>query len=152
VRGALKTDAAPIDCLSAELRAVLADVATQFGNVTVVSTHQLNTSNHSSGSIREKLHQDCKAADIRPDRSRIEDIKAYLRTRREIGGIESYRNGVIHIDTNGAAVAAGPRVRPARPQAAAGPAFGETVRAAPPAPQETQAYNPFAPVVNERYR
>lgn len=103
-RGALKTSgAAATECLPGELRAVLADVAARFGAVTVVSTHQLNTSNHSSGSIREKLHHDCKAADIRVDRGRVDEIKAYLRGRREIVGLESYRNGIIHLDVSGGA-------------------------------------------------
>ncbi len=151
--GSLKTDAtAAIDCLPGHLRAVLADLAAQFGNVTVVSTHQLNTTNHSSGSIREQLHHDCKAVDIRPDRSRIEDIKAYLRTRREIGGVESYRNGIVHIDTSGATIAARQTSpRPARLQASTG-APSDAVQAAPLTPQEAQARNPLAPVINERYR
>jgi hypothetical protein len=109
---ALKASAAaPTDCLPSELRAVLTDVAARFGQVTVVSTHRLNTVNHSAGSIREKLHHDCKAVDISVDRSRIEEIKAYLKGRREIGGLESYRNGVIHMDVSGASVAS-TRVRP----------------------------------------
>ena len=110
--GALKTTAAaPTECLPGELRAVLADVTARFGNVTVVSTHRLNTVNHSAGSIREKLHHDCKAVDVSVDRSRIEEIKAYLKGRREIGGLESYRNGVIHMDVSGVSIAS-TRVRP----------------------------------------
>jgi Peptidase M15 len=133
------------------LRTVLADVAAQFGTVTVVSTHQLNTANHSSGSIRERLHHDCKAVDIRPDRSRIDEIKAHLRTRREVGGVESYRNGIIHIDVSGTAVAGAvrPRGRADRAQAETGSA--DAVQAASP-PQEASAASAFAPVVPERYR
>ena len=54
--------------------------------------------NHRSGSFREGLHHACKAVDFRPDRNRIREIKAYLRSRQEIGGVESYRDGVVHID------------------------------------------------------
>lgn len=103
--GAVKTSAAaPLECLPQGLRAVLNDVAARFGPVTVVSTHQLTTVNHSAGSIREKLHHDCKAVDIRPERGRIEEIKTYLRGRREIVGLESYRNGIIHMDVSGGIV------------------------------------------------
>jgi uncharacterized protein YcbK (DUF882 family) len=97
---------APGDCPSSELRAVLADVTARFGAVTVVAAHQVKTANHIAGSIREKLHHDCKAVDFRPDPSRVEEIKAYLRRRPEISSIESYRDGVIHMDT-GAASARG---------------------------------------------
>ena len=99
--------AAPTECLPNGLRAVLADVASRFGNVAIVSTHQLNTANHSAGSIRERLHHACTAVDFRPDRDRIDEIKTYLRSRPEIGGVESYRNGVVHMDLKGSEVARG---------------------------------------------
>jgi hypothetical protein len=88
------------DCPLPELHAVLADISARFGPVTVVATHQQKTANHRSGSIRDKLHHDCKAVDFRAERSRIDEIKAYLRSRREIGGVESYRDGVIHMDAS----------------------------------------------------
>jgi hypothetical protein len=80
------------------LRAVLADVSARFGPVTVVATDQLKTANHITGSIREKLHHECRAIDFRVDRGRIDEVKNYLRTRSEIAGIDSYRDGVIHMD------------------------------------------------------
>jgi hypothetical protein len=46
--------------------------------------------------------------DFQPERSRIDEIKAYLRTRPEITGVESYRDGVIHMDLAAAAVASRP--------------------------------------------
>ena len=105
------------DCLLSELRAVLADVTARFGAVTAIAAHQMKTANHIAGSIREKLHHDCKAIDFRPDPRRVEEIKAYLRGRPEISGIDSYRDGVIHIDTGGTPVASrrGPG-KSARPQ------------------------------------
>jgi hypothetical protein len=96
---------APTECLPGELRALLADVAARFGDIAVVSTHKLNTGNHSSGSIREKLHHACNAVDFRPDRDRVDEVKKYLRSRPEIGGVESYRNGVVHMDLKGSEVA-----------------------------------------------
>jgi hypothetical protein len=94
----------PGDCLLSELRAVLADVTARFGAVTAVAAHQMKTANHIAGSIREKLHHDCKAIDFRPDPRRVDEIKAHLRGRAEIS-VESYRDGVIHIDTVGTPVA-----------------------------------------------
>jgi hypothetical protein len=152
-RGSVKTNAtASTDCLPPELRGVLADVAARFGEVTVVSTHQLNTGNHSAGSTREKLHHDCKAVDIRADRSRIDEIKAYLRTRREIGGVESYRNGVVHMDVSGTAVASRrTQGRPAPTQTAEQTAPADALQA-PSAQPEPPPPSLFTPVVPERYR
>jgi hypothetical protein len=149
-KGLIKADAtASTDCLPVALRAVLADVASRFGEVTVVSTHQLNTGNHSAGSIREKLHTDCRAVDVRPDRTRIDEIKAYLRTRPEINGVESYRNGVVHMDVSG--TAAGARTRVGEMQAQA-PAQALPPPAPPAAPPPEVRASAFTPVTNERYR
>jgi hypothetical protein len=90
---------APIDCLPEGLRALLADVETRFGPVTIVSTTHLHTANHSPGSIREKLHFGCKAVDIKTPHQPNEVI-AFLRSRPEVGGINTYRNQVIHFDLN----------------------------------------------------
>jgi hypothetical protein len=94
-------------CQLTELRSILTDVSARFGGQTVVAAHQFKTVNHIAGSTREKMHHDCKAIDFQPDPTRIDEIKAYLRTRPEISGIESYRDGVIHIDAAGALVAGG---------------------------------------------
>jgi hypothetical protein len=109
VTGAVASRSAvvPDSCPAPAIRAVLADVSARFGDVTVVATNQHKTDNHRSGSMREKLHHDCKAVDFRPERSRIEGIKVYLRTRPEISGVESYRDGVIHMDLAAASVASG---------------------------------------------
>jgi Peptidase M15 len=89
----------PTECLPEALRAVLADVETRFGPVTIVSTTHLHTANHTPGSIREKLHLGCKAVDIKTPHQPNEVI-AFLRSRPEVGGINSYRNQVIHFDLN----------------------------------------------------
>lgn len=86
------------DCPLPELRAVLADISARFGPLTVVATDQLKTANHKAGSTRQKLHNTCRAMDFRADPRRINAIKSYLRGRQDIGGVESYRAGVIHID------------------------------------------------------
>ena len=143
-RGGMKVGAAaPTECLPNGLRAVLADVASRFGDVAIVSTHQLNTANHSPGSIRERLHHACNAVDIRPERERIDEIKTYLRGRPEIGGVESYRNGIVHMDLKGSeVVGVNAQGRGGRGQAAAQTASTAAPQA-PAAPQVTDTTRPF---------
>jgi uncharacterized protein YcbK (DUF882 family) len=85
-------------CLTPGLKAVLHDVQARFGTVTVVSTTELHTDNHSKGSVRHKLHGDCRAVDFKVQGD-LNAVAAYLRTRSEVSGINTYKNnGVIHID------------------------------------------------------
>jgi uncharacterized protein YcbK (DUF882 family) len=79
---------------------VLDDLRTRFGPVTIVSTKHINTDNHFRGSAREALHFSCKAVDFRVERPG-QDVLRYLRSRREVAGVNSYRGGLIHIDFNG---------------------------------------------------
>jgi hypothetical protein len=134
--------AAPTECLPGELRAVLADVAARFGDIAVVSTHKLNTGNHSSGSIREKLHHACNAVDFRPGPDRIDEVKRYLRSRPEIGGVESYRNGVVHMDLRGSEIASAQAVGGRRP-AAAQTASADAPQAPIPPPPATETNGLF---------
>jgi hypothetical protein len=111
-KGALETTAAtPLDCVAGELRTVLADVAARFGAVSVVSTHRLNSDNHTPGTIRHRLHTACKAVDFRTP-GKLNEVLAFLRSRPEVSGINSYRGGLIHIDLNANIHAAGLRTRP----------------------------------------
>jgi len=88
----------PTNCLPAGLRNVLADVEARFGAVTLVSTTQLHTDNHRTGSVRHKLHANCKAVDFKVP-AKVRGVTAYLRSRPEVAGINTYgNNGVIHID------------------------------------------------------
>jgi len=90
----------PTDCLPASLRSVLRDVETRFGAVTLVSTTELNTDNHSAGGVRHRLHSACQAVDFKV-KGNGKVVVAYLRSRTEVAGINSYgNNGVIHIDHN----------------------------------------------------
>ncbi len=89
---------APMDCLPEGLRTVLQDVQARFGTVTLVSTRQLHTDNHSPGTARHKLHAACKAVDFKVEGD-LNAVTAYLRARPEVAGVNSYRNNrVIHID------------------------------------------------------
>jgi hypothetical protein len=98
----------PTGCLPESLRAVLSDLQARFGPVEVIATTHLTTDNHSRGSTRDKLHQSCKAVDIRTARDPRE-VLAYLKSRPEVGGINSYRNRVVHFDLNANYRAAGGR-------------------------------------------
>lgn len=104
---------APTACLPGSLRTALADAASRFGPLTVISTQHLNTRNHAAGSARHKLHETCKAVDFRVDPQRAAEVKAYLRARPGIGGVESYRDGVVHIDADESRTAARSSPRPA---------------------------------------
>jgi hypothetical protein len=89
---------APVDCLPEGLRTVLQDVQARFGTVTLVSTRELHTDNHSPGTARHKMHSACKAVDFKVEGD-LNAVTAYLRTRPEVSGVNSYRNNrVIHID------------------------------------------------------
>lgn len=99
------------------MKAVLADLTTRFQGVTLVSTTEIHTDNHSKGSAREKMHGDCRAVDFKTA-SPVAEVTSYLRSRKEIAGINSYRNGVIHIDVNAGAPARTASRPPARPRAA----------------------------------
>src|SRR5215510_7360017 len=89
------------NCLPAALQTVLADLEQRFGPVIIVSTTELHTGNHSRGSVRAKLHLGCKAVDIRTSNRRAE-VLSWLRRRAEVGGVNTYRNGVVHFDLNAA--------------------------------------------------
>lgn len=94
----------PTDCLPEPLRRILADVASAFGEVTLVSTEILNTGNHYRGSARHRFHQDCEAVDFRVAGDPREVVR-WLRGRPDVGGVASYRNGVIHVDLDRAVAA-----------------------------------------------
>ncbi|MBD2751205.1 hypothetical protein IC232_31735 [Microvirga sp. BT688] len=90
--------AAPTECLPTGLRNVLKDVEARFGAVMLVSTTELHTDNHSRASVRHKLHSACRAVDFKV-KGDGKAVVAYLRSRPEVAGINSYgNNGVIHID------------------------------------------------------
>jgi hypothetical protein len=93
------TDLDPTQCMPAALRQVLDDVASRFGAVTIVSTTRLKTDNHFPGSTREALHGACRAVDFRVE-GPLPEVVRYLRGRREIAGLNSYRSGLIHMDVD----------------------------------------------------
>jgi hypothetical protein len=76
-------DDTPMGCLPAGLKGILDATARRFGYVEVVSTTHLHTDN--------------MAADIKTPADPAEVI-AFVRTLPGLGGIGTYRNGVIHLD------------------------------------------------------
>ena len=89
-----------MECVPASLKTVLNEVSARFGPLTIVSTTHLQTDNHVSGGDREKLHAACKAVDFRIEGAATDEVLRYLRGRRGIAGLTSYRGGLIHIDAN----------------------------------------------------
>lgn len=87
---------APTDCLPDPLKAVLRDLTAEFPDATVVSTTHLHTDNHSRGSARARMHGACRAVDIKTSNPR--EVIAFLKGRSEVGGINTYRNKVVHFD------------------------------------------------------
>jgi hypothetical protein len=123
---------------------VLGDLAAKFPEVKVIATRGLQTDNHSSGSARAKMHDACMAVDIRTGAA-VTEVTAYLRTRREIAGLNSYRNGVIHIDVPEAArFATGATTSPRR-EARAAASEPRRVRLRRPRPTEPVAAVVAAP-------
>ncbi|MFL5126931.1 MAG: hypothetical protein ACJ8CS_17090, partial [Microvirga sp.] len=140
----VESAAAPTNCLPAALRTVLGDLAAKFPEVKVIATRGLQTDNHSSGSARAKMHDACMAVDIRTGAA-VTEVTAYLRTRREIAGLNSYRNGVIHIDVPEAArFATGATTSPRR-EARAAESEPRRVRVRRPRPSEPVAAVVAAP-------
>jgi hypothetical protein len=145
-RAPVSLDGADNGCVPDALRAVLADMGSRFGKVTVVSTNELHTANHSAGSIREKLHLTCKAVDFRPERGRMNEIATYLRTRPEVAGINSYRNGVMHMDLNeGSRVAAGKRPPRQLVRRSTDTTDAENLETLPSPPAAASAFTPTTP-------
>ncbi|MCC5978235.1 MAG: DUF882 domain-containing protein [Salinarimonas sp.] len=93
-------ESAPTECLPGDLKGVLAEVAEEFGPVSVQSTHRSQQRNRRAGGAPQSLHLDCRAIDFRVD-ARGREVMAFLRDHSDVGGLKMYRNGIIHID-NGA--------------------------------------------------
>lgn len=90
-------DSAPTRCLPGDLRRVVAEVATHFGEVRIMSTHRSPGHNRRAGGARRSLHLDCRAIDFRVA-SRAGEVMSFLREHPAVGGLKRYRNGIIHID------------------------------------------------------
>jgi hypothetical protein len=86
-------------CLNAQLRAVVYQVASAFGPVTVNSTCRGRRHNARVGGARHSHHLGGNAVDFRVHGSGARGVYAYLRSHASVGGLKLYRRGFFHIDT-----------------------------------------------------
>jgi hypothetical protein len=90
--------AANSGCLNAQLRAVVYQVASNFGPVTVNSTCRGRRHNARVGGARHSHHLAGNAVDFRVHGSGARGVYAYLRSHASVGGLKLYRRGFFHID------------------------------------------------------
>ena len=86
-----------IGCLPGDLKNVLERVATNYGKVTISSTHRNRRHNRRIGGASESMHLKCRAIDFRvhgPPRG----LLSFLRRQPGVGGLKRYRSGFYHID------------------------------------------------------
>lgn len=90
--------AASSGCLNGALRAVVAQVAANYGSVTVNSTCRNRGHNARVGGARKSHHLTGNAVDFRV-RGNVRAAYAYLRSSASVGGLKHYGGGLFHIDT-----------------------------------------------------
>lgn len=90
--------AASSGCLNGALRSVVAQVAANYGSVTVNSTCRSRGHNARVGGARKSHHLTGNAVDFRV-RGNIRGAYAFLRSSGSVGGIKHYGGGLFHIDT-----------------------------------------------------
>lgn len=87
---------APESCLNSALRSVIANVAANYGSVTVSSTCRSRGHNNRVGGARHSHHLTGDAADIRVG-GNTRAAAAYMRSA--VGGFKHYGGGLFHIDS-----------------------------------------------------
>lgn len=85
-------------CLNGTLRSVVAQVAANYGSVTVNSTCRGKSHNRKVGGAPKSHHLTGNAVDFRV-RGNVRAVYAYLRSHGSIGGVKHYGGGLFHIDT-----------------------------------------------------
>ena len=85
-------------CLASPLRAVLAQVAANFGPLTVNSTCRSPSHNRRVGGAPRSYHLKGAAVDFRV-RGNYGSVLGFLARLRSVGGLKHYGSGVFHIDT-----------------------------------------------------
>jgi hypothetical protein len=91
--------AANSGCLNSSLRAVISQVASAFGPVTVNSTCRGRRHNARVGGARQSHHLSGNAVDFRVGGASSRSVYAFLRSHGSVGGLKLYRRGFFHIDT-----------------------------------------------------
>jgi Peptidase M15 len=85
-------------CLASPLRAILGQVASHFGPLTVNSTCRSPSHNRRVGGAPRSYHLTGSAVDFRV-RGNYSGVLAFLARLRTVGGLKHYGAGVFHIDT-----------------------------------------------------
>jgi hypothetical protein len=91
--------AANSGCLNSSLRAVIHQVASAFGPVTVNSTCRSRRHNSRVGGAHRSHHLSGNAVDFRVQGAGARSVYAFLRNHASVGGLKLYRRGFFHIDT-----------------------------------------------------
>lgn len=91
--------AANSGCLNSSLRAVIHQVASAFGPVTVNSTCRSRGHNRRVGGAHRSHHLSGNAVDFRVHGAGARSVYAFLRNHASVGGLKLYRRGFFHIDT-----------------------------------------------------
>ena len=86
------------DCLAKPLRAVLAEVASNFGPLRVNSTCRSKRHNAKVGGAKRSYHLTGNAVDFRISGA-VQPVLDFLTGKRMVGGLKHYGFGVFHIDT-----------------------------------------------------
>jgi hypothetical protein len=86
------------DCLAKPLRAVLAEVAANFGPLRVNSTCRSKRHNARVGGAKRSYHLTGNAVDFRIFGA-VQPILDFLTGKKTVGGLKHYGFGVFHIDT-----------------------------------------------------
>jgi hypothetical protein len=86
------------DCLAAPLRAVLAEVAANFGPLRVNSTCRSKRHNAQVGGAPRSYHLTGNAVDFRISGD-VQPVLDFLTGKRLVGGLKHYGFGIFHIDT-----------------------------------------------------
>lgn len=90
--------AASSGCLNGALRSVVAQVAANYGSVTVNSTCRSRRHNARVGGAGKSHHLTGNAVDFRV-RGNVRGAYAFLRSSGSVGGLKHYGGGLFHIDT-----------------------------------------------------